>query len=106
MSVATPRRILMTGDTVGGVWTFILELARHLASHGTEVCLATFGAEPTPAQLEEATAVAGLRLTCSPLKLEWMEDPWSDVEKSRRWLSYLAEAFQPDLVHLNTYAHA
>src|SRR4051812_34698357 len=32
-----PQRILMTGDTVGGVWTFTLELARQLTARGAEV---------------------------------------------------------------------
>ena len=29
-----PRRVLMTADTVGGVWTYAIELARGLAERG------------------------------------------------------------------------
>ena len=38
------RRILMTADTIGGVWTYALEFARALGPHGIEVTLATMGA--------------------------------------------------------------
>ena len=36
-------RVLMTADTVGGVWTYALDLARKLAGRGCEVTLATMG---------------------------------------------------------------
>ena len=35
------RRVLMTADTVGGVWTYSLDLARALGEYGIEVALAT-----------------------------------------------------------------
>jgi glycosyltransferase involved in cell wall biosynthesis len=95
----------MTGDTVGGVWTFTLELARQLTARGAEVWLATFGGAATPAQRRQAAAIAGLHLFDSDLKLEWMEDPWDDVAESCSLVSHLAQEFRPDLVHLNTYAH-
>ena len=43
-------RILMTTDTVGGVWTFTAELARQLLSRGHAVALASFGREPSEEQ--------------------------------------------------------
>ena len=42
-----PRRILMTADTIGGVWSYALELAQGLARHGVEVALATMGRVPS-----------------------------------------------------------
>lgn len=39
----TPQRILMTADTVGGVWTYALELAQALDSRGIQIALATMG---------------------------------------------------------------
>jgi glycogen synthase len=100
-----PKRILMTGDTVGGVWTFTLELAGALAAPGVEVVLATMGGEASEAQRAEADRVPGLRLCTSRFKLEWMEDPWDDVAASGRWLLSLEEQYEPDLVHLNSYGH-
>src|SRR5436190_23853133 len=39
-----PQRVLMTADTVGGVWTYALELARVLCEQEVEITLATMGA--------------------------------------------------------------
>ena len=99
------RRVLMTGDTVGGVWTYTIELARALGDHGVEVALAAMGGEPSDAQRAEAESIPNLRLHPSAYKLEWMEDPWDDVEASCEWLIGLEREFAPDVVHLNTYAH-
>src|SRR3954465_475354 len=99
------QRILMTGDTVGGVWTFTLELAEALSARGIEVVLATMGGDPSDGQRAEAARVPGLCLLGSPYKLEWMDDPWRDVAESGRWLLGLEEAYRPDIVHLNSFGH-
>ncbi len=97
------RRVLMTADTVGGVWTYAVELARALAGFGVETTLAVMGGEPAPDQREEAR---GLQLFAAPYRLEWMEDPWEDVAGAGRWLLELERRVRPDVVHLNGYAHA
>src|SRR5262249_46488778 len=56
------KRVLMTGDTVGGVWTFTLELAEALGRHGIEVGLAAMGGPPTAAQRSEAAGIPNLQL--------------------------------------------
>jgi glycosyltransferase involved in cell wall biosynthesis len=96
----------MTGDTVGGVWTFTLELAQALGKHDIEVVLAAMGGLPSEAQVSEAKRIPNLRLYTSDLKHEWMDDPWSDVEESCHWLLDLERSVSPDLIHLNTYVHS
>ncbi|HOM72340.1 MAG TPA: glycosyltransferase, partial [Armatimonadota bacterium] len=93
-------KILMTADTVGGVWTYSLELIQALAEHGVEVELATMGALPTPEQRTQLDDIKNVRLHSSEFKLEWMEDPWEDVECAGKWLLRLEEKLQPDIVHL------
>jgi len=100
------KRVLMSGDTVGGVWTFTLALAEALGRHGVEVVLAAMGGLPSESQRAEARQIPNLRLVESALKLEWMDDPWADVEASRPWLLDLEQSVAPDVIHLNTYAHA
>lgn len=95
----------MTADTVGGVWTYSVELARALASCGVEVALATMGGPPTELQRERVARIPRLKLFESTFRLEWMDDPWDDVERAGRWLLGLAERVEPDVVHLNGYAH-
>jgi glycosyltransferase involved in cell wall biosynthesis len=100
------HRILTTGDTVGGVWTFTMELAAELGARGIEVVLAAMGGPPTEQQREQAARIPTLDLLASDFRLEWMDDPWDDVEESGRWLLDLEEEYAPDVVHLNTLCHA
>lgn len=104
-SSPAPRRVLMTADTVGGVWTYALELARALSFYGIEVVLATMGTPLTEQQQAEAKMVSNLQVFPSTYRLEWMEEPWSDVRLAGDWLLSLEERFRPDVVHLNGYSH-
>lgn len=102
---AERRRVLMTADTVGGVWQYALELSRGLIAHGDEVVLATFGGMPSEGQQREAAAVEGLTLLPSDLKLAWMCAPWDDVARGAEWLATLSRQVRPDVVHLNDFSH-
>jgi glycogen synthase len=106
MMLNRPRRVLMTADTVGGVWTYAVELAGALAAEGVDVALATFGRLPSVDQRREAAAIPGLGLFESSLRLPWMEDPWDDLEAARYWLAELSEQVSPELVHLNDPVYA
>jgi glycogen synthase len=99
-------RVLMTTDAVGGVWTYVLELCDALAAHDVDVVLASMGPLPSEAQRHDAACIANLHLTTSQYKLEWMDEPWSDVERAGEWLLKLADDEHVDLVHLNGYSHA
>jgi glycogen(starch) synthase len=99
-------RILMTTDAVGGVWNYCLGLAEALARYQVEIALATMGPAPNEHQRQEVRRLANVRLYESTFKLEWMQNPWEDVERAGRWLLDLEDRLQPDLIHLNGYAHA
>jgi glycogen synthase len=101
-----PGRILMTADTVGGVWTYALELCRGLTDKGVEVVLATMGAPLSADQRAEAKVVGGLIIEESSYRLEWMDEAAEDVQAAGEWLQRLVQQHQPDLVHFNGYAHA
>src|SRR5215475_9546102 len=99
------RRILMTADTVGGVWTYAIELCSALESHGVEVALATMGNALDRSQALEAARIPGLQVYESTWRLEWMQDPWNDVDEAGEWLLDLERQTSPDAVHLNGYCH-
>jgi glycogen synthase len=99
-------KILMTSDAVGGVWGYSMELARALHPHGVEIVLACMGPAPSQTQLHEAAALPNVSFVHAPFELEWMDDPWSDVEAAGEWLLDVARAFSPDLVQINGYCHA
>jgi glycosyltransferase involved in cell wall biosynthesis len=100
-----PMRVLMTADAVGGVWTYALDLAAGLTAHGIEIVLATMGPLPNAEQIAAARRIDRLELVTSEFKLEWMDDPWSDVPAAGDWLLGLEARYSPDLIHLNGYAH-
>jgi len=106
MSPSAPRKVLMTADTVGGVWTFAIELCARLAKHGIEVTLLSMGRLPDEAQLAEARALPNLRLVATGHRLEWMQDCENDVIDSGTTLLQLARDMRPDVVHVNGYYHA
>jgi glycogen(starch) synthase len=97
---------LMTVDTVGGVWTYALELARALAPYRIDITLATMGPRACGRQREQVAQIPNLTLVESDFKLEWMDDPWGDVADAGAWLAELGRVVEPDIVHLNGYAHA
>src|SRR5438874_12758620 len=103
--MTSPQTILMTADCVGGVWTYALEVIRALDMYGMRVALATFGRKLSPAQAREAGALSNAEVCESAFKVEWMDDPWQDVDRAADWLLELQERFRPDVVHLNHYAH-
>jgi len=105
MAAESPvRRVLMTADTVGGVWSHALELAGGLGRRGVQVALATMGAPLSELQRAQAAARASVTLHESSYRLEWMADPWRDVGEAGDWLLRLERELQPDLVHLNQFA--
>lgn len=101
-----PRRILMTADTVGGVWTYAVELSRELGRYGVAVALAIMGEPLSRAQLGDLRALPNVELFEGRFKLEWMDDPWDDVLRAGEWLLGIEAICRPDLIHLNGYSHS
>jgi glycogen(starch) synthase len=97
-------KVLMTTDTVGGVWTYALELIAALPE--VRFVLATQGPLPSVAQRVEAASLPNLVLECRRARLEWQADCAADLPETRAWLQSLAVRHEPDLVHLNDYSNA
>jgi glycosyltransferase involved in cell wall biosynthesis len=102
----TPKNILMTADTVGGVWSYALELSRALAEHDVKISLATMGAPLSRDQRRAVGELENVEIFESRFKLEWMENPWADLQAAGNWLLEIERRTKPELVHLNGYAHA
>ncbi len=99
-------QVLMTTDTVGGVWSYSIRLANALQGFGARVALATMGPALHEHQRRDLRRLTRVQLYESTFKLEWMQDPWDDVDRAGRWLLALEGTFEPDVIHLNSYAHA
>jgi glycosyltransferase involved in cell wall biosynthesis len=98
-------RILMTADTVGGVWSYAVALARHFASRKVQTVLATMGRPLTDTQWLQVGENPLITVCESEYRLEWMQAPWDDVNAAGAWLLELERRYRPDVIHLNNYAH-
>jgi hypothetical protein len=79
-------RVLVTADTVGGVWTYARELVTGLIRHGVQVTLISFGEIPTPRQSAWMEGLQGLDYRPTAFHLEWMQEAQRDVEQSMLFL--------------------
>lgn len=94
-------RVFMTADTVGGVWSYALELMAGLARRGIEIHLAVLGPAPAPV-LEQARRIAGVTAFAAGLPLDWTARSAAELEHATEELVRLAEAGGADVIHLNT----
>jgi glycogen synthase len=103
-------RVLMTTDTVGGVWTYTRELATSLLQRGCTVILISMGGLPDPAQRLWVEQTSGhwplnFRYLLSDFKLEWMQDGGSCYEDSKSFLLQCTKAFEADFLHSNQFCY-
>lgn len=95
----------MTTDTVGGVWTYCMELCRALKPYNVSFHLVTTGAAMQEWQMKEVKQLTNITVHHSTYKLEWMNDPWNDIDDSCEWLLQLEKQIEPDIIHLNSYCY-
>lgn len=105
MKYSSLHTILMTADTIGGVWTYAVDLCRALQDHGVKIHLATMGEPLSCSQRNTINELVNVELLESNFALEWMENPWEEVDEAGDWLLQLERQIQPDLIHLNNYVH-
>lgn len=99
-----PYTILMTTDTLGGVWSYSITLIKALKDYPVKIHLVGLGGLPSKDQLLEITSYDDrVKFYPSKLKLEWMEHP--DTRGIATLLAYLCDKINPDLVHFNNYVY-
>ncbi|MGH9588209.1 MAG: glycosyltransferase family 4 protein [Acidobacteriaceae bacterium] len=101
-------RILMTTDTIGGVWTFTQELTRGLLHNGCAVALISFGANPSEAQqnwCRDITRAWGsaFHYQESDIPLEWMPENRAAYSDAAPLFMSIARKFKPDILLSNQY---
>jgi glycogen synthase len=92
----------MTADTIGGVWTYCMELCRALPQ--VQFHLVTSGVRMQEWQKQEVGFLPNVAVYETDYLLEWMSNPWKDIEAAGEWLLRLEKELQPDVVHVNSYA--
>ncbi len=101
-------RILMTTDTVGGVWTYTRELVLGLldADEAVSILLVTLGSNATPEQMAWLRGTAGqyrkrFAFETTTLPLEWQQDNAKAYIYAEPLLR--RKSFAPDLFHSNQF---
>lgn len=97
--------VLMTADTVGGVWTYTRELVSGLIRKGHRITLVSFGKLPCTFQITWMQGLPGLDYRPTPFALEWMQDSAEDIRLSTRYLEDVISEVKPDLLHFSQYAY-
>lgn len=99
--------VLLTTDTVGGVWTYTEELCAGLVERGHRVTLVSLGRQPDAGQRAWTQAMDSSRFTYieTEFRLEWMEDSGEDMARSTDFLLNLVQRMQPDVLHTSQFVY-
>lgn len=93
--------VLLAGESSGGSFTFLRTLAIELDRRGCQVTVALTGPKRP-----RALGAESVELAWRPGRVEWMREPWADVDASGDWLLDLARRRRPEVVHVTSYAAA
>lgn len=96
-------RILMTTDTIGGVWTYSAELSEGLLEKGCSVALVSLGRIPNSNQLNWVASQvskwgARFRFAGCDAPLEWMQSNGLAMREAEPLLRRMAKDFGADLL--------
>jgi glycosyltransferase involved in cell wall biosynthesis len=95
--------VLVTADTVGGVWTYTRELVAGLSRRGHLVTLVSFGEIPAHSQREWLDGLRNVDYRATAFKLEWMQESEDDLRQSSEFLQDVIAETRPDLLHFSQF---
>src|SRR5579863_1009648 len=96
-----PVHVLVTTDTLSGVWTYTQELVSGLIGRGVRVTLVSLGDIPLPQQTSWMDSLPALDYRPTAFCLDWMQEGQRDFIDSCQYLTGLVKELKPDLLHLN-----
>lgn len=96
-------KILMTTDTVGGVWTYVMSLCKCLEHYNVEIHLLSMGGMLSEEQQAQVNAISCICIYQSSFKLEWMQSCERDVQSAREWVAFMYNKIRPDIIHFNNF---
>ena len=97
--------VLVTADTIGGVWTYTKELVTGLVRRGVHVTLVSFGDIPTAAQTDWIEVLQNVDFRPTAFRLEWMQEAEQDIDSSREFLLSVIRETKPDVLHFNQFCY-
>jgi glycogen synthase len=91
--------VLVTTDTLSGVWVHTRELVTGLVNRGVRVTLVSLGEIPLPEQTSWMENLRGLEYHPTAFRLDWMQEGEQDLKDSFAYLAGLVREVEPDLLH-------
>ena len=103
-------RLLITTDTVGGVWRFAHQLTRGLLQAECSIAMVSFGRQPSDAQRAECRILneqwgERFRFVGTDVPLEWMQENSRSFEEGAAVLERVTRKFDAELLHLNQFCY-
>lgn len=96
--------VLVTTDTIGGVWSYTRELVQGLLQRGHEVTLVSLGRLLSEGQASWVRA-SHLNFYPTDFPLEWMPNSETGVTESSRYVTQLISTCKPDVLHTNQFCY-
>ena len=93
--------VLMTTDTLSGIWTYTRELVSGLAARGARVTLVSFGEIPLPRQTAWMERLSNVDYCPTAFRLDWMDEGQRDLQEASSYLCSLIREVKPSLFHSN-----
>ncbi|MDB5594965.1 MAG: putative glycosyltransferase, group 1 [Hyphomicrobiales bacterium] len=100
--IPAPARVLVTTDSVGGVWTYAATLATALRAAGLSPTLAVLGPSPSAAQLSMAQDV---RVIDTGAALDWQARSRAEIAAAADVIATLASSTGCDCLQLHSPAY-
>jgi glycogen(starch) synthase len=93
--------VLVTSDTVNGIWSYTRELVSGLVKRGFCITLVSFGDIPLSQDTVWIEGLSGLEYRPTAFRLDWMEEGRQDFQDASAYLCSLVKERKPDLLHSN-----
>ncbi|PYV79455.1 MAG: hypothetical protein DMG96_04040 [Acidobacteria bacterium] len=100
-ALGSVMHVLITSDTMNGIWTYTRELTCGLIARGYRVTLVSFGEIPLPDQTSWMERLPDLHYVPTAFRLDWMTEGEQHFEEASEYLCALVKEIKPDLLHLN-----
>lgn len=97
--------VLITTDTLGGVWPYTREVVIGLHARGIRVTLVSFGDIPLPEETKWMDSLDGLDYRPTAFRLDWMQEGEQDHDEATSYLTALTRELKPSVLHLNHLSH-
>ena len=93
--------VLITSDTVNGIWTYTRELVSGLVERGYRITLVSFGEIPLPEQTAWIERLREVDYRPTAFRLDWMQEGEQHFEDASEYLCAVASEVKPELLHFN-----